>query len=222
MAVDRSKLYVLVADDHPMYRLGLAHALRSLGFGQVDEAVDGQHAVELAMGRRIDAVILDLWMPRLNGVDAARSISRSDASGHVAPVIVMLTTFDKPAVVAAAVEAGVVAFVGKETEPEALARLIDDLLERRGSRFIATPELPYLTPREAEVLRLLVAGVTAKEMAQVLGISPETVKDHLGSLYGKLGVNDRVAAIGAARRFGWVVLDEIHAATWRDTGAEDA
>ena len=217
MAVDRSKLYVLVADDHPMYRLGLAHALRSLGFGQVDEAVDGQHAVELAMGRRIDAVILDLWMPRLNGVDAARSISRSDASGHVAPVIVMLTTFDKPAVVAAAVEAGVVAFVGKETEPEALARLVDDLLERRGTTKIATPELPHLTPREADVLRHLVSGMSVKEMAQALGISPETVKVHLGRLYGKLEVNDRVAAIGAARRLGWAVLDEIDAATRRDT-----
>jgi two-component system, NarL family, nitrate/nitrite response regulator NarL len=213
MAVDRSKLRVLVADDHPMFRLGLALALRSLGFGQVDEAVDGRHAVELATGRRIDVVILDLRMPRLNGVDAARSISRADAHEHEAPVIVMLTTFDEPAVVAAAAEAGAVAFVGKEIEPEALARLLDDLLARRGSRMIATPELPHLTSREADVLRLLVSGMSVKEMAQTLGISPETIKVHLGRLYGKLGVNDRVAAIRAGRRLGWVVLDEIHATT---------
>lgn len=211
MSRPRAELRILIADDHPMYRLGLAMALRSLGFGQVDEAIDGQHAADLAHGRAYDVVLLDLRMPRLNGVDAARRIVGSVPDGRPTPVIIMLSTFEEPAVVAAAAGAGATAFLGKETEPEHLARRIDELVGSEARRLQPPSDLPDLSPREFEVLRRLVTGATGKAIAAELGISPETVKHHVNRLYAKLGVSDRVSAVQAARKYGWVVLDEIQA-----------
>ena len=205
---------MLVADDHPVFRLGLTMALTSLGFGTVVEAIDGHHAVELARNRHFDVVILDVRMPRKNGIDAARAIGdQCRTSGASAPVIVMLTTYEEPAVVQRAVAAGAAAFYSKETEPKALALAIDRLLV--GDETIGLPnvELPDLSPRERDVLKLLVAGSSVKEMAGALSISVDTVKDHVARVYAKLDVNDRVGAVNAARRFGWTVLGEIGSET---------
>lgn len=209
MAVDRATLSILVADDHPMFRLGLRLGLRDLGYGRVDEAVDGRHALDLMRGRQYDVLILDLMMPNVNGVQVARSLQRANGGARSSPVIVMLSSFDEPAVVAAARAAGVASFVGKETEPERLARHVDDLLEGRTVSQGPREQVPSLTSRESAVLHHLVRGATSKEIAAALGISPETVKDHLSGLYVKLNVGDRVAAVTEARRLGLVLLDEL-------------
>ena len=205
---------MLVADDHPVFRLGLTMALTSLGFGTVVEATDGHHAVELARNRHFDVVILDVRMPRKNGIDAARAIGdQCRTSGASVPVIVMLTTYEEPAVVERAVAAGAAAFYSKETEPKSLALAIDRLLVGDETMGLPNVELPDLSPRERDVLQLLVAGSSVKAMAGALGISVDTVKDHVARVYAKLDVNDRVGAVNAARRFGWTVLGEIGSET---------
>lgn len=221
---DRERLAVLVVDDHPLFRLGLTMALRSLGFGRVDEALDGAHAVDLCRASRYDVVLLDLRMPRMNGIDAARAIGLSAAKeeGRASPILVMLTTFDELAIVREAERVGVAAFMSKETEPEALARTIDDLVSgRRSTVMPSTARLPQLSPREMDVLVGLADGQSVRAVADKLGISPETVKDHVANVYGKLGVRDRVSALREARRMGWLLLDEI-AQDDRDRDADAA
>jgi len=207
--VERGSVHVLVADDHPLFRLGLGMALRSLGFGRVDEAVDGHHAVELCRGRSYRVVLLDLRMPRLNGIEAAQAIIDMQRPSGEPPVVIMLTTFDEPAIVRAAQQAGVGAFMSKETEPEALAHAIDRLLAGEATPPTPRVTVPELSVREHDVLRHLAAGASVKDVAYVLGISPETVKDHVSNVYAKLGVRDRVSAVREARALGMLLLDEI-------------
>ena len=206
---ERNSVRVLVADDHPLFRLGLAAALRELGFGAVDEAEDGQHACDVARGRDYDVIVLDVRMPRMNGVEAARQIITSCEARQRSPAIVMLSTFDEPAVVRAARSAGARAFLGKEVQPAILARTIDELLARPGSAF-REPDvpLPLLSARETQVLSLISCGSTNREVATSLGVSPETIKDHVASLFRKLDVNDRVSAVNEARRLGLLAINE--------------
>lgn len=206
---ERGDVQVLVADDHPLFRLGLGMALRSLGFGRVDEAVDGQHAVDLCRGRAYGVVLLDLRMPRRNGIDAAEAIAALPRPEGTAPVVIMLTTFDEPAIVRAAERVGVAAFMSKETEPEALATVIDRLLAGERSALLPRAAMPDLSTREQEVLVRLAEGDSVKGAADALGISPETVKDHVANVYAKLGVRDRVSAVREARRLGLLLLDEL-------------
>ena len=207
---ERRGVRVLVADDHPLFRLGLAAALRELGFGAVDEAEDGQHACDLARGREYDVIVLDVRMPRMNGVEAARQIIAACEARQRPIAIVMLSTFDEPAILRAARSAGARAFLGKEVQPDALARTIDELLARPGSTFreLDVP-LPPLSARETQVLSLISRGSTNREVADVLGVSPETVKDHVTSLFRKLNVNDRMSAVNEARRLGLLAINEI-------------
>lgn len=207
--VERADAAILIADDHPLFRLGIVMALRELGYGRVDEAVDGQHAIDLCRGRAYHAVLLDLRMPRRNGIEAAHAIASMPRQGGPAPALIMLTTFDEPAIVRAAQEVGVSAFMSKETEPQALAAVIDRLLA--GERIGVAPRVavPDLTDRERQVLTLLARGDTVKDAADALGISPETLKDHASRVYAKLGARDRLGALREADRLGLLLLDEL-------------
>lgn len=187
------QLRVVIADDHPLFRTGLGHALRALGLDVVGEAVNGMQAVELCRRRSPDAVILDAKMPVMDGIVACRAITRADPAVRA----VLLTTFTEPALVAAARDAGAVGFVSKETEATELGRMLRRLVDNRALGLFPPIELPRLTDREREVLSLLLEGFTNKEIARRLQLSPETVKDHVFNLYRKLDVEDR---IGAARR----------------------
>ena len=210
MQLDRSQLRVLVVDDHPMFRLGLRLGLQDLGFGRVDEAEDGRHALEVLRGRQYDVVLVDLMMPHANGVQVAREVAAQREGGSSDCVVIMLSSYEEPAVKVVAAEAGVASFVGKETSPAKLADIIDHAVLKRSARsepsYIGTPRL---TVREASVLRCLVAGAATKDIATTLHISPETVKDHLRRLYSKLGATDRMSAVAIARRLGLLLLDEI-------------
>lgn len=206
--VDRSKVRVLIVDDHPLFRLGLAMALRDVGFGTIEESVDGLHAVEICRGRRFDVILLDLRMPRMNGIEAARRL-RSMRSADDPFVLIMLTTFDEPAILRAAKQAGITAFLGKETEPNDVAMTIDRLLAGTRTLIHEPTDFPTLTDREHDVLLCLAHGASVKAAGQELGISAETVKDHVSGIYAKLGVRDRVSAIHEARRLGILLLEEI-------------
>ena len=207
--IDRSVATILVADDHPVFRLGLAMALRQFGFGTVLEAEDGIGALRACRAGSVDVAVLDVKMPGMNGLDVIRAIRTSDADRR--PRFIVMSAFDQPAVVKAGADLQVDAFLGKETSPERITEVIDRALGGRSvSRDRATQAgVEALTPRERDVLRLLCMGHPTKSIASALDVSPETVKDHLARLYAKLGARDRAAAVDAAHRLGWVTLADL-------------
>lgn len=191
---------VLIADDHPLFRLGLSLALEREGFDVVGEVENGRVAVERCAQGGVDVVLLDVRMPEMDGIDACGRIT----AGASPPVVVMLTTFEEPAIIRAAREAGATAYLSKETEPARLAALLVQVLAEPGRDWLPKVELPSLTRREVDVLRLLARGLTNKEIGKQLGISSETVKDHVVSLFGKLDVRDRVSALRRATELGLI------------------
>jgi two-component system, NarL family, nitrate/nitrite response regulator NarL len=191
---------IIVVDDHPLFRVGLSYALRSLGFDVIAEASDGIEGVRRVTELKPDAVLLDAKMPRMDGLEACREIIRALPRTRV----VMLTTFSEPALIQAAKDAGAAGFVNKETEAERLAELLHKMLADEHYTRFPTIELPKLTTRELEVLRLMATGQSNKEIARALGLSPDTIKDHLENLYRKLEASDRVTAAKRAQQLGLV------------------
>lgn len=189
---------LVIADDHPLFRLGLAYALRGKGFEVVAEAADGTGAVEACRRLTPDGALFDCKMPRLDGIEACReAVARRPALR-----VILLTTFGEPALIAAAREAGAAAFLSKDTEVERLASLLLRIIGEPGYTVFPEAELPRLTPRELEVLRWLSEGLTNKEIARRVSLSPETVKEHVMNVYRKLDVEDRVGAARRARTLG--------------------
>jgi len=191
---------VLIADDHPLFRLGLSLALAGEGFEVAAEAENGRVAVDRCRQGGVDVVLLDVRMPEVDGIEACRAIAALDAP----PVIVMLTTFDEPAVVEAARKAGATAYLSKETAPQVLARMLRGILDDPDRDWMPSVALPALTPREGDVLRLMAQGLTTKAIARELGLSPETAKDYLLGVFRKLEVRDRVSALRRATELGLV------------------
>ncbi len=191
---------VLIADDHPLFRMGLALALGAEGFEVAGEVESGRQAVERCGSGGVDVVLMDVKMPDMDGIEACRRAT----AGEGAPVIVMLTTFEEPAIVRAAREAGATAFLSKETEPRELARLLRAIVQDPERDWMPRVDLPDLTPREEQVLRLMAQGLSNKAIARELGLSPETVKDYLLGAFRKLEVRDRVSAVRRAGELGLV------------------
>jgi len=190
---------LLVADDHPLFRAGLKAILERQGFKVVGEAENGAEAVEKALSLEVDAVLLDIKMPIMDGIEAARELRRRGYEGH----IVMLTTFTEPALQVEAARAGANAYLSKEASPLEVADTLEALRDGRVKKF-DPPELPDLTPRELEVLRLLAQGLSSKQIAMRLNLSPETVRDYTKKLYMKLDAHGRVEALEQARKLGLI------------------
>lgn len=198
---------VLVADDQEPVRWALRLVLDAeRGIEVVDEAADGAEAVEKARWRGVDVVVLDLRMPRLDGLAALRRMTESI---NPAPAVVALTTFDVDEYLFGALQAGAAGFVLKDSDPAVLVDavraaakgqgLIDPQVTRRTIRRFAEslprpapPELNRLTPREHEVLRQVARGLSNAEIAQALTIGEGTVKTHVARLLAKLGLRTRV------------------------------
>ncbi|GIM67134.1 response regulator transcription factor [uncultured Nocardioides sp.] len=199
-------LRVLVADDQEIVRTGLAMILGAQdGIEVVATAVDGQDAVEQARALRPDVCLLDIRMPRLNGIEATRALAGPDVADPMAVVVV--TTFDLDDYVYGALLAGARGFLLKDCGPQLLTHavraaadggsLIAPTVTTRLLRSFAgrdTPPQPTtpLTEREEQVLVAVARGLTNHEVAAELYISLSTVKTHLGSLMAKLGVRNRV------------------------------
>ncbi len=191
---------IIIVDDHPLFRIGLGYALKSLGFDVIAEASDGLEGVRRVTELKPDAVLLDAKMPQMDGLEACRLMMNALPNTR----IIMLTTFSEPALVQAARDAGAAGFVSKETEAERLSVLLGKMLADHSYRHFPVVDLPKLSPRELEVLRLMSVGQSNKEIARSLGLSPDTVKDHLENLYRKLEVADRVTAAKRAQQLGLV------------------
>lgn len=191
---------IVIADDHPLFRIGLKYALRQEGFDVVAEASDGLEALRAAQELRPDAALLDVKMPGLTGIEVCEQLklTRPDV------VSVLITTFSEPAIVQAARQAGARGYLSKETLPQDLARQLRNIIARPDLDCLPQVDVPRLTPREADVLPLLALGYSNKEIARQLHVSPDTVKDHLARLYAKLEVSDRTEAVGRARSLGLI------------------
>ena len=205
---------VVLADDHAVVRRGLAGLLESTDDrAVVGVARDGREAVDLVREHRPDVAVMDLQMPVLDGVEATRAI----VAEYVGTEVLVLTSFSDHARIDAAIEAGAVGYLLKDAEPEVLLdgiravargespldpRAARRLLSRasRGAASSAATNVPDLSPRETEVLRLVVEGLLNKQIAARLGITERTVKAHLTSAYQRIGVADRTQAALWAQR----------------------
>ena len=202
-------LRVAVADDQPLVRAGFgALVAHADDLELVGEAADGEAAVGLAADVRPDVLLMDVRMPRLDGIEATRRITSNRALADVR--VVILTTFDLDEYVYAAVRAGASGFMLKDAPPERLldavrvvangdALLAPSVTRRLIERFAGAPgegrtdpsTLTLLTEREREVLTLVARGLSNAEIAERLLVSHATAKTHVGRILTKLGARDR-------------------------------
>ena len=220
----RAPLRVIVADDQRVVREGLTLMLGLIdGIEPVGAAADGEEALAMVAAERPDVVLMDLRMPRLDGIEATRRLAES----HPSVGVVALTTYADDETVVAALQAGARGYLTKAAGAEqirsAVERVaageaaIDPAVQRqllpavRRGETPAEPdcdELPDgLTPREAEVLELIAAGLSNGEIADRLVVSGATVKSHVNPLFAKIGARDRAQAVAYAYQHELVAED---------------
>jgi DNA-binding NarL/FixJ family response regulator len=212
---------VLIADDHELMRNGLRAILDAQqDIEVVGEAEHGALAVENAIRLHPDVVIMDIRMPRLDGIEATKRLA---AQGEKAPKVLVLTTFDLDEYVYQALRAGAAGFLLKDTPPRQLAEAVrtiaagESLLapavtKRLIERYVSSPpsdtarreRFAELTERELEVLQLITRGLSNAEIGARLFLSEATIKTHVTRILTKLGVRDRVQAVVLAYETGLV------------------
>jgi DNA-binding NarL/FixJ family response regulator len=214
------RIKVLIADDHPVVRRGLANLLDGeQDIEVVGQAGNGVEALELARDRKPDVVLIDLRMPEMDGVEAIRRMRAESQELR----FIILTTYDNEEWVFEGIRAGARGYLLKDSEPEELVSAIraimrgESLIEpvvatRLLDRFseLATREagqgLDPPTERELEVLQLMARGASNSEIAGELVITIKTVKTHVAHLLGKLQAKNRTEAVTEAARRGWIRL----------------
>jgi DNA-binding NarL/FixJ family response regulator len=205
-------LSVILVDDHTMLRQGIRRALESEGIKVVAEASDGAAAIRLALEHKPDVVLMDVSMPGMDGVEAARRLVEADARQRV----VMLTMHIDRDVIDRAIRAGAVGYLTKDSSISEVILAIQ--LAANGDRPMS-PRLAaamldearrddeaLISAREEEVLQLVADGLGTNEIAEKLYISGKTVKNHLASIYEKLNARDRTQAVLMAVKMGIVKL----------------
>ncbi|MFE7394891.1 response regulator [Streptomyces sp. NPDC057582] len=213
------KIRVLLADDQPLVRAGLRMVVDAEpGIEVVGEAATGSQAVALTRELAPDVVVMDIRMPGMDGIEATRMITEESPHARV----VVLTTFDTDHHVHASLRAGASGFLVKDMDldsfltalrvvaagdaliaPSVTRRLIAQFASRTAPA-PAGPEIAGITAREREVLSLVGRGLSNRELADDLGISPGTAKTHVANLLAKLGARDRVHLVIAAYDAGLV------------------
>jgi len=206
-------IQVLLADDHHIVREGLKSLLEKEGFRVVGEAADGREAVRLASTSHPDVAVLDLSMPSMNGLDAAREIIRSEPKTKA----ILLTVHTEDPYVLEALRAGVTGYVLKSQAPADLVQAIRET--SRGSIYLSPgvsrivvdayrgkTDLPSdpLTPREREVLQLVAEGKSTKEVAGILGVSVKTAESHRSRIMEKLDIHETATLVRYAIRRGLI------------------
>jgi len=220
---DPDTIHILVCDDHALFREGLSRILdETEGCKVVGKAANGQEAVEKAVELRPDLILLDVVMPGMDGIDAARTLRKRKVPSR----IIMLSAYDEERFVLDAWKAGIHGYILKDTATAELMRAVQCVADGEvwvGEGFLARVMEKYraaldgkdqeadgpggLTKREVDVLRLVGAGMRNKEIAARLFISEKTVKTHLTHIYQRLGLHDRVEVALYAIRHGVVIPD---------------
>jgi len=204
-------LQIFIADDHQMVREGLKMLLERAGFKVVGEASDGQEAVRRVRDLVPDVAVLDLAMPLLNGLEAAREILRD--SPRTRPILLTMHTEDP--YVTAALRVGVKAYVLKTQSGSDLVQAIQEVCRGRiylspgisrtvVEAYLAKTEPDPLSPREREVLQLVAGGKTTKEIARLLGVSVKTAENHRTRILSKLDIHETAGLVRYAIRRGLI------------------
>lgn len=223
---------IMIVDDHPVFRQGLRDVLETEPqIEVVGEAADGEQAISVADDVKPDVILMDINLPTMNGLQVTREIK----SRRPATAFVMITGYDDAEQVFHALRVGAAAYCPKDITPEALIRVIiavnegkfvvddkvmsheevvawlEQKVGRLGSELGADMEeyLVPLSPREMEILEQVTRGMSNKEIAYKLGISHQTVKNHMTSILRKLRVDDRTQAAVYALSRGWVRLENM-------------
>ncbi|MEV7005573.1 response regulator transcription factor [Streptosporangium sp. NPDC051022] len=213
-------LRVVIADDQALVRTGFRMILTVDGIEVVAEAADGAEAVAAVRRTRPDVVLMDIRMPRMDGLEATRRIL---GGGAEETRVLILTTYDLDQYVYAALTAGASGFLLKDVTPEHLVaairlvrsgdallapsitrRLVERFARRDEAKAMLHRDLSELTPRELEVLRLLATGLSNAELADRLTLGTTTVKTHVARILSKLGLRDRVQAVVLAYETGLI------------------
>jgi DNA-binding NarL/FixJ family response regulator len=227
----RRKITLLIVDDHPVFRQGLHNIFATEDDIEViAEGGDGEQALQQAHALRPDVLLLDINLPGINGLQVT---SRMKAD-HLATAIVLLTAYHDMEQVLHAMRSGAAAYCVKDIEPDSLVDIVrkvaqgyfivgdltfdaDELktwldagVEAATGPYMIDPSEHFvpLSPREMEILQYVTQGKSNKEIAQSLGISHQTVKNHMTSILKKLDVRDRTQAAVYALRRGWVRADD--------------
>lgn len=198
---------LLVVDDHPVVRGGLRDTFADAeGIVVVGEAGDGAEGIELARLLSADVVLMDLRMPKMDGVAATAALRELAPSARV----LILTTFDGESDVLPAIEAGAIGYLLKDALPDDLMRAVraaargESVLAPSATRHlmgqVRRPGAGTLTDREKEVLQLVANGSSNREAAKALFIGEASIKTHLQHIYDKLGVRDRASAVAEGYR----------------------
>jgi DNA-binding NarL/FixJ family response regulator len=213
---------VLIADDEALVRGGFRSMLeRHTDIDVVGEAGDGEEALALVLELDPDIILMDVRMPRLDGLEATRRLL-SQPGGH-APRVLMLTTFDRDLYIYEALKAGASGFMLKDSPPERLAaairvvaageamlapgitrRLIEEHVRGPRPGQAIPAELDELSPRELDVLRLVARGASNAEISEGMHLSHATVKTHVAAILAKLGLRDRTQVVVFAYESGFV------------------
>jgi len=207
----RSSIRLLCVDDHRLLRKGVARLIElEPDMTVVAEASNGEEAVEQFRRHAPHVTLMDLELPRMNGVEAIAAIRREQPDAR----IIVLTMYHGDEDIYRAVQAGAAAYLLKDTVPEVLIKAIRDVhaglrvfppqilaaIERRAGQ-------PALTSRELQVLELLAAGKRTKEIAAALGVTADTANAHIKSIYSKFNVHGRTAVVSEAVRRGVIRMD---------------
>ncbi|MEJ2556833.1 MAG: response regulator transcription factor [Anaerolineae bacterium] len=213
---------VVLADDHAVVRKGIHDFLEEADDIQVvAEATTGTEAVTVTLEQQPDVTVLDIQMPEMSGVEAARQIKAQAPEVQV----LVLTAYDDDPYIFAMLQAGASGYVLKNASSEELVRAVravargesalDPTVTAKVMSQLAGGKPPGaqavvegLTQRELEVLRLAAKGQTNRAIGRELGISDRTVQGHLANIFGKLGVSTRTEAVLLALKQGWITLDE--------------
>ena len=218
------KIKVLIADDHTLVRDGTRRILEAEeDMDVVGEALDGEEAVQLATELKPDVVLMDIAMPKVDGIAATKQIK------HVYPEInvLILSAYDDDQFVFRLLQAGAAGYLLKSVHSQELVAgiravkhgesVLHPAIARKVlQRFVLTPEKPLdarktgnVTQREIEFLRLMTRGLSNKEIADEVNLSIRTVQGCVGQIFKKLGVSSRTEAVIYAVKEGWVTLEEV-------------
>ncbi len=242
---DLNKITVLIVDDHPLFRKGLLNVLDMEDDIEVlGECDDGKVGLDMARSLQPDVILLDINLPSMNGLQVTHLLKADRINSHV----ILLTAYDDQEQVLHAMRAGASAYCSKDVTPSTLVDVVRQVAE---GRYVVRNQVfdergvqewlnagveaatgPYmvdpgehfvpLSPREMEILQFVTRGMSNKEIAFSLGISHQTVKNHMTSILRKLDVEDRTQAAVYALRRGWVRLKDTTSESDRATDGGSA